>query len=749
MSEIMQHPPGLKQPEWSAYLERRIMRLLLLHDRGTFRKQFKFLRTESDFKEHPLLQQYDHFLRIIALGDELLDDILPRVRRQLSLHTDHERRREQAPTHGDIDWRRTIDRSLHEIPDQPPLEFDTRLRQRSTVTPENIMVVALMQRFQKALRATQQTDFLDQALASSEVQALTSLAERLERELAAPYAQLLFEQAQQADLELQIEHVEARLPPGVNPYRDLIEWWQRFTLLTFGRAEQQAQDAYVRSRNDEKSVAWLYEFWIALEWLHFLSTHPDADIKPTQQQSDPDSILQWSFTWQAQRWRFRYNRQVENDRWHNAPTTRPDYVIEREAPREVRYGEQLIWREAGVLLDAKYYLTGHQEQPIKKMVGEMTLLDAAQAVLLFPQLPQNSRTITYNQARYPGRNAEIQLQLYQLTPDGHVEELQKRLSVILDYATHHFARPEPIACHGLLVDRDSRNASGSKRLFDRVLCPKPHIHPDRVDLVRKDQDCLRNPQMCHVIGQHILPPYIQRVWTPEELATASQELRSYVQDIDPDDESFEADVKRGALFKHISELAQSYMELVKPDTRYVNKVLGDIFGAYWATAPDCLHENVRNMLIAGEYVSTQLADSAINDWAVSAVQFVRALEYEMTRRLFHMCRGKLVSRGQVMQEKHFTFGTPGYIVQNYTTKAQHNWAVWEYSILEPFKVDKKQFMSLLTEINTLTQARNKIAHKDVVTQALAEDVRTKILGKRNQDGLLLQLIEMLKAPPDA
>src|SRR5260370_22357166 len=131
------------------------MRLLLIHDRGLFRSQFRTFFVESTLPQIPLLQQYDRYIKLLTLSDELLDDILPRVRRQLSLQTDHARLREEAPTRGDIDWRRTIDRTQRETPGVPRTQFDTRLRLRSTTTPENLFTVPVLLAFRRGLDSFQ------------------------------------------------------------------------------------------------------------------------------------------------------------------------------------------------------------------------------------------------------------------------------------------------------------------------------------------------------------------------------------------------------------------------------------------------------------------------------------------------------------------------------------------------------------------------------------------------------------------
>ena len=128
---------------WSQYLQRHVMRLLLLHDQQLFRGEFCTFFTGSRLPKIPLLQFYDNYLKLLMFSDELLDDILPRIRRQLSLQTNQISLQEEAPTRGEIDWQRTITRTINEAPDQPPLRFDTRQRQQHTSVPENVLFVAL------------------------------------------------------------------------------------------------------------------------------------------------------------------------------------------------------------------------------------------------------------------------------------------------------------------------------------------------------------------------------------------------------------------------------------------------------------------------------------------------------------------------------------------------------------------------------------------------------------------------------
>jgi hypothetical protein len=382
-NQFEESEPGV----WSAWLQRRLMRLLLLHDQRLFRQQFRTFFVDSTLPQIPLLQQYDRYIRLMVLSDELLDDLLPRIRRQLSLQTDHARLLEEAPTRGDIDWQCTIGRTLREAPGLPPTRFDTRLRQRSTITPENLLTVAVLLSYRRELQRIQHEGLGDEALSEQEREVFVGADERAERELAAPYARDLIQEAEGSDIDLLAGRVLAKLRPGPNPYRDLVDWWQRFQQLGIGRGEGDARFTLATRYEDEKVEARLYELWIVLELAHFL--YEQKAIQPGDSSVERDR-LGFLFHWQGRRFRFRYNRQREESvgedaTWEHGPASRPDYTIEREPFLQVLHENTLIWREPPFVMDAKYYLTGNDPArthgPIKKLLGDMTLLDAEQGVL--------------------------------------------------------------------------------------------------------------------------------------------------------------------------------------------------------------------------------------------------------------------------------------------------------------------------------------------------------------------------------
>ncbi|HZO74422.1 MAG TPA: hypothetical protein VFB60_19625 [Ktedonobacteraceae bacterium] len=233
--------------------------------------------------------------------------------------------------------------------------------------------------------------------------------------------------------------------------------------------------------------------------------------------------LQYMFCWQQRHLRFIYNRQLETSTgfqsgWKHGPASQPDYTLERAAPLEIRHQGELIWREPPFVLDAKYYLSGNDpaitHEPVKKLLGDMTLIGAQTGVLFFPQIAEPigshpmTRVIRQSGAQYsPAGDTGKHIHLYHLEPTMPHELLQQRLSSTLDLALT--CLPEP-ACRGIWLDPDTINASQSNHTAATILCPKPHIGPNVFDLVNIDTDCLKNPHLCHVIGQPIVPPFIIR-----------------------------------------------------------------------------------------------------------------------------------------------------------------------------------------------------------------------------------------------
>jgi hypothetical protein len=197
----------------------------------------------------------------------------------------------------------------------------------------------------------------------------------------------------------------------------------------------------------------------------------------------------------------------------------------------------VIWQEPPVVLDAKYHLgASHAERtygPIKKLLGDMSLLFVSQVVLFFPLLPEPEEGVYFSRAVKPkshhhhaGWQQDRQILLYELKPNMLVETLQNRLRSVLDHAEQHLPERSAPICEGIWLDADSFNASGVAAASHMILCPKRHIGAQVFDLVDAEEDCLKNPKVCHVIGQAITRPEVIRVTTRDGLLQKSRGLRA-------------------------------------------------------------------------------------------------------------------------------------------------------------------------------------------------------------------------------
>lgn len=748
----------IQKDTWSQYLQRRVLRLLFLYDERLFRNQFRQFFAASALPQLPLLQQYDRFLRLRILSAELLDDILPRIRRQLSLKSSHLRLLEEAPTRGEVDWQRTLEYSWRLTPGQPPLQFETLLRQQNMHTPENLLTVAILLACQQELHhLLAENNFADEDFRQQESSILIGIGEQLERELAAPYARALEAPARQASLSSLLAEVEANLRPGQNPYRDLLNWWRQFAQFRTGRLESERELTLAPKRDDEKTSAWLYELWIMLEMLHFLES--SSSIEPQDVATTTDQLA-CVFRWKEQRLRLFYNRQLDTSTsfvsdWEHGPASRPDYTIERADPLEIRHNGQLLWREPPFVLDAKYYLGGsdpaHTHGPIKKLLGDMALLGTEHGALFFPliQEPANGQSITRTIRRrgkqyMPNGVFTQQIHLYRITPAMPVSDLQARLSALLDLAVAYLPRRPAPVCRGVWADPDTINATRQGLPSQTIICPKPHIGTGVFDLVNVETDCLKNPQVCHVIGQPIVAPYVVRVSSYDQLAQRSKSLRSsnseQLAKAEADGDEERAERIRDHIFLGVGKIIEHYVNNFG-NPRIAEESLRWIFGAHWQEHTRCLDATTRNALISGEQVWQHYQNVHLQDWAAPAIQFCRALEHELKRRLYTPFAASYPSN-----TSGFTLGTVEFAYGRHNKNALAVWGLFLQAVRNSGS-DILAFEQIAHAMvnGGLKDKRNQLAHGTAIPYETAVALRELVLGKnRSQPGILCWLAESLE-----
>ncbi|NCC31268.1 MAG: hypothetical protein EOM24_04485 [Chloroflexia bacterium] len=136
------------------------------------------------------------------------------------------------------------------------------------------------------------------------------------------------------------------------------------------------------------------------------------------------------------------------------------------------------------------------------------------------------------------------------------------------------------------------------------------------------------------------------------------------------------------------------------------------------------------MLISGDFVYYQFVKGGVADWAASAVQYVRAVEHELHRRLYERfgSPSPLKDRyGNPLGSRSFTFGTVSTAF-NKRTNGDHNWNVFLNQAVTASHSSPSDFELAIAAVIGLHQLRNEIAHSETIDQAKAERVRDITLG---------------------
>ena len=764
---------------WTQYLQRRVMRLLLLHDQQLFRGQFRAFFAQSTLPKLPLLQFYDRYLRLQLMGEELLS-LLPDIRSRLSLQIEYESLVEEMPTH-EIDWPPTIERAINETPDQPPLRFDTRQSRQNMAIPENLLVVAILLTYLQTIQGVLRADLQHETLSEQELLALHGMEEQMEHELAAPYAQALREAASRAEIDSLLEQVVPRLKPGANPYRDLVSWWENFRDLHIGKTLAQRHLTLADKQSNEQIAGWLYELWIALEILDLLH---DAHLIVPETVIIESDRLQCLFTWNERRMRFRYQRHLApaisgDSGWYGTGAPISSYAIEREVPAKIEAAEKLIWQEPPIMLAASY--VGEQrdlattQQALQQLLGGMQLAGTRNGGLFSPALPEPPADRQWSELVQPDgkmyteqATARTSLRLYKITPDMGRDPLRLRLHAALNEAVEAIPAQRKPVCYGILLDTDSVNASRRAVHSGNVLCPKPHLGPGVFDLVDDRLHCLKDPRLCHVYGQPITPPFVIRVETLGGLEQQNSDLRANseerLREAEEAGDETRAEQLRSHIFLGVGRTIEQYVQL-HGNTAAIEAHFADwVFGDHWKKHPRHLSEETRNSLLSGEYVWEEYQHAkGLHDWAAPAIQYCRALENEIKRRIYayYPSRNKFYSDvGQQGFNDHMTLGfleiiceykgrsiqgNVSYDERKKIGSAQHNWPLCE-AILKRASCPIPDFERLVQRFASdgVRVRRNKLAHGEMISQSDAQTLRNAIIGQKEKPGILIWIAENLE-----
>lgn len=766
------------------WMQGRMVELLLRYDLPRFSSTFGELSAAPASLEDEALGRLRELAVVIYLREELFEQILPRIKRRLSFAAPRAVIVEDLPTRGRIDWPRTMAASWRDLPEEPPLEMHTRQRRRQFSTPENLLTVLTILEYQAfAQRLLDREDAHDPLGAMQHP--LYDIVDACSRELIFPqFAGLerearayLEAQDEQAISDLEQTVVESAQPGQNSAYDDLVLWRAKLNELRLLDRDLTTTPTVMLGA-DPKHDNYLYQLWIFYELLSLLDSR-DC-IEPGGMSLSP---LRVRFRWGACRYELQHDQAVREPvaTWkdrrgdaHRVPGVRPDYYVRRvdPRPREVRDGKRLVWREPGVVWDAKYYRERESDDasssPIKRMIADLNLLGEPYGILLFAFLKEpESGNANYALGPDPTRSETLVPQqsvvIRQLGPalPGSNSGVQGILELLLNDAHRRLGTPAQIRCHGVFLDALTVNAHGELAgltamrqrdgatlvpdvtpaeagLETLLLCPKPHIGPWRVDIVSLERDCCQNAQVCHILGAGI--PDIQR---PSRL-TRLEDIAAAIHSGGGENET----ERTAAATRHVRVIAQRYADLIKPNmaelTDWVRRRL-DV-DPLFATFPQLTNEH-RATLGLARFLWQQIEHIQATNYAGPALLFSGVLE-ELARATVYARVPELYDQRNYKLPR--TLGTLGR-----TCKDQgQNWRLlssaivgagrWESQVTSSIRLP---FDTWARNVGAISFIRNQAAHEAQVSRDEFLDLERRYFGSlRDGFGALNGLLVAWREP---
>lgn len=753
-------------------MQGRLVELLLRYDAPRFGTTFD--ERVADGLDDPRLRRYRELAVLFYLREELFASILPRIKRRLSFVAPREVQVESLPPRGRIDWSRTLNASLRNHPGEPPLEVQTRQRRRHFATPENLLTVATLLEYRAAVQLV-----LDNEAAQDRAQALRHPLQEIigtcTRELVFPQFAGLERAASEivegrvtttpAELERQVAR---GLAPGRNSaYDDLIAWRQRLRRLTLLQRDAPVVDTTAFGADPETDNR-LYQLWIFFEL---------ADLLRAESCCGPEDLslqpLRLRFRWEGCGYELYHDQGVPHPvaAWsvrrgdaRRVPGVRPDFYLWRTDPPRaaVRDGDTEIWREPGVIWDAKYYREHESDNapssPIKRMIADLNLLGEPYGVLLFAFLKESAEAAPgYLLAPDTVRNQSLvpdqQVIVAQVPPalPGEGSKLRTTFLALIKDAHRRLRTPAEIRCHGVFLDSLTVNAHGTlagaealrhrdgatftsadtpaeKALDSLLLCPKPHIGSWRVDIVSLERDCCQNARLCHIRGAGI--PDIQRPSRLTRLEDIARAIR-----IVGDDEGGE---RAEAATRQVRLIAQRYADLIQPNladfTAWVRDELdvAELFERF-----PYLTDSHRETLGLGRFLWQQIEAIRASNFAGPTLLFTGVLEEIVKQTIFDHCPPLTDYTGRELPK---TLGTVGHRGNRNTLRQVLNRGnYWESQLTVDARLPFDTWAEALWRISRI---RNQAAHEANVSAAEFRELQLLYFGSKRTgfgalNGLLL------------
>ena len=241
-----------------------------------------------------------------------------------------------------------------------------------------------------------------------------------------------------------------------------------------------------------------------------------------------------------------------------------------------------------------------------------------------------------------------------------------------------------------------------------------------------------------------VPPFVARVTTKEQLVTRNLALRQhnapFLQQLEDEKDEVRAEQIRQQIFMGMGRIIEQYVRVFGNTRQTEEKLEKWVFGQYWKKHARCLAQTTRDTLVSGECIWEQMQDVSMQDWSAPAIQFCRALEFELKRRFYSPHPTEFVP-----SHIDFTLGTIPYAYANQQThtSASTNWSVCVARVRQS-QSDTAKFEEVvkLMHDKCISKIRNDIAHgSKIISKSLASDLRHWIIGDRDNPGILCWLAE--------
>jgi hypothetical protein len=619
-----------------AQMQMRLIDLLLRYDHATFRAR---VGEYTDYAPAPAsIQHYRDLAVLFHLRDELFGHIVPRIVRRLSFETPAMAQVEVPPVHGFIDWERTLHAAWNERPDEPPLELHTRQRRRDFATPENVLLVATLLEYRAAVQRV-----LWESGAFAETEALrhplNEIVQQCERALAfpqfaalRPLAQRLVDGDAGGSATLEVAVRERAVPGGNSAYVELVRWRERLAALRL-LAPRPATGSAATVGADPAHQDTLYQCWLFYEVVDVL--HQRGKVVELETVGEYRCVRFWWGAGETRCCYELYSGPYNPLAWQrpHPPAVSPDLSLWRVEPPPASVYQQGVyhWHEPGIVWGAAFaYGAG-------RVLAALAATGEPYGVLLYadsdgedtpPPAPQSP-------------DGAWQVAQWQVAPLGphRVEQTHARLAEILDAGHALLHTPRVPCCHGVFLDTLSAAERGG--LVDRaglalegdasdwLICPKPHVGPQRVDLVSRRYHCCQEGALCHIIGKPGCRPPLR---PPRTIDDVVREVQSIVMQIG--DEEAEPDEELvSSVARQIEQITRSFAELAGA-YRHIEIYYLRLRDLGMERTLHRLDDPERQSLALALFLVDQLDSVGAHDYSAPVIHISSVMEAEVQRTIF-------------------------------------------------------------------------------------------------------------------